>query len=195
MDDLLTQLANNWSNIAITLATVLLAILAYLGFRDARRGPDVWLVTDDLVEPETIVDIEDTSQYYRERIFLTNRLTFVNYGPRSGAITSLATKLSSSLPSYVGIDSSYFYGPSPNQTYSPDSVPLSVEGNGTVGLVNNLTVAVKEKGKPLLRALKDHPEFTVTYSYTVVVSKGKTKQRTNTVRVRPRGLREVVRTG
>ncbi len=195
MDDLLTQLASNWSNIAITAATVVLAILAYLGFKDSRRGPDVWLTTDDLVEPETIVDIEDMATYYRERIFFTIRLTFSNYGPRSGAITSLTTKLSSYLPNYVVIDSSYFYGSGQSQTYTPDSIPLSIEGNGSIGLVNNLTVAVKEKGKPLLKVLKDHPEFTITYSYTVVVSKGKTKQRSNTVRVRPRGLREMVRTG
>lgn len=99
--------------------------------------------------------------------------------------------MNNSLPNYVELQSS-LSGANPNLG-SLDYNPLSFEAQGALGLTDNLTLVVMEKDKSLLQLLKNAKQFTITYDYKVVVSKGKIADRTSTVIVRPVDLTQQIR--
>ena len=45
LSDVLKYLADNWFNIAVTAFTAVSGIIAYLTWKDSRRGPEIQLIT------------------------------------------------------------------------------------------------------------------------------------------------------
>lgn len=74
LSDVLKYLADNWFNIAVTAFTAISGIIAYLTWKDSRRGPEIELITP--VSSEKTAYINDVTSPFRHNMFFRFPLIF-----------------------------------------------------------------------------------------------------------------------
>jgi len=196
----LNYLSDNWFNIAVTAFTAVSGTIAYLTWRDSRRGPEIELITP--VTFETVAHTMDIESPFRHRMFFTLPLTFQNKGARVGAIIGLrcflkepgawkyetnrdGVKSTEWTESDVAVERTRF------QHYDPASDVIELRENDTASLkvtVNfTLRDAEQDKRKPekTFKELMKSQSVILGLRYQASSSKGKLESESLELTVHP----------
>ena len=197
----LNYLSDNWFNIAVTAFTAVSGTIAYLTWRDSRRGPEIELITP--VTFETVAYTMDIESPFRHRMFFTLPLTFQNKGARVGAIIGLrcflkepgawkyetnrdGVKSTEWTESDAAVERTRF------QHYDPSSDVIELRENDTASLkvtVNfTLRDAEQDKRKPekTFKELMKSTPVTLGIQYQASTSKGKLESKSLELTVYPK---------
>ena len=198
--EILKYLADNWFNIAVTAFTAVSGTIAYLTWRDSRRGPEIELITP--VSLESVAYTSDIESPFRHRMFFSLPLTFQNKGARVGAIIGLRCSLKGPPPwkyetNRDGVKSAEWSESDLEvqrpkfQHYDPSSDVIELRENDTASLkvtVNfTLRDAEQDKRKPekTFKELMKSTPVTLGIQYQASTSKGKLESKSLELTVHP----------
>ena len=183
----LQYLADNWFNIAVTAFTVVSSIIAYLTFRESRRGPEIAMLTSGPFTP--VAYAQDIDSPFSRNMFFRIPLVFQNTGARVGAVIGLSGLVKE--PEWKfdttrdGIRS---------KEWAESSVTLSSKGFQHIDLVSSLELrendsvsiimtvnftlknSVPEKRRPektFQELVKSQGRVVIAFQYQASTSKGK----------------------
>jgi hypothetical protein len=180
-------LAENWFNIAVTAFTAVSGIIAYLTFKDSRRGSEIELLT--LGPFYSVAYVRDLESPPRQNMFFRIPLVFQNKGPRGGAIVGLRGSVK--FPLWTDVESSVELVSPKYQHFDESSSSLALRENDTASMtmIVNFTMgsSAQANGKPVKtfqEMVKIKGSVTLTLSYRVPSSKrGKLEGKSNDLEV------------
>jgi hypothetical protein len=190
--DILKYLADNWFNIAVTAFTAISGVIAYVTWRDSRRGPEIELITP--VTSDAIAYTSDVDSPFRHNMFFRLPLTFQNKGARVGAILGLHCSVKEPSWKYDtnrdGVKSTEWtesrveLSRQKFQHFDPETEVVELRENDTASLtvtVNfTLTDAEPEKRRPekTFQELMKSRSVILEIQYQASTSKGKLESKT-----------------
>ncbi len=186
--DLLQYLAANWFNIGVTVSAAASATIAYLSFKESRRGPEIELLTKGPFELKAWT--QDITNPFRRNMYFRGILVFQNKGPRGGTVLDMKASVKEPVWKYETVrdgatswefaESSVQFESEPFQHFDPTSMALALREHDTGSLRISVSFVLRDSEwdkRPPQRTfdelLKTQGRVVVQLEYKVSTAKGK----------------------
>jgi hypothetical protein len=183
----LNYLSDNWFNIAVTAFTAVSGTIAYLTWKDSRRGPEIQVITPVSFEP--VAYTSDVDSPFRRNMFFRFPLIFQNKGARVGTIIGLSCSVREPAWKYEtnrdGVRSTEFTESTVSlqrqkfQHYDPASYSIELRENDTASLTVTVSFALtdaepdKRRPEKTFQELMKSTSVILAIQYQASTSKGK----------------------